>query len=361
MRRVIHLAFILCVFASFGLTGDDRPAVVARSERATSRPSSRPSGATESEAMRRVEALLGPIPADIRFDADVVYRQVSGKKLRLDVYQNRSASIANRPAIIYVHGGAWKFGSKAMSRAMLLDLAHRGYVVFSIEYRLLPDGQFPRCIEDCKAAVRWVKAHAREYNIASDRIGVIGASAGAHLAALMAVSSDSDFRTGDDLDQSATVAAVVAYFGAFDLRGYGEAGGGLIRELVGESETDKPDLYVRVSPFTYVESAAKARGDKRRASDAGDGNQAAAAHPAPFPPFLLIHGDADELVDISQSRKMCKALHEAGCQAELIEVHGGTHGLMVGQMDPAPNEFRRKMYKFLRRYLGAGLPRERSK
>jgi len=332
---------------------------------------------TRNEALRRFHSIVNEVPDRIRYTGNVVYRTVDGAELQLDVYlrsgpvpgpnrqspdpqprddpsrdpqspdrQSRDREGADLPpdsadrphdlypALIFVHGGGWRSGDKRLNRAILYDFVDHGYATFSINYSLAPKCRFPACIEDCKAAVRWVRANAGTYGVDPKRIGLVGASAGGHLVALAAVSDADDFLDGDNPDQSSRVSAVVAYFGVFDFRGVGGAAGGIIDMFMGGLENDRRELFRRASPITYVEAA---RGQQFIAP--------------PFPPFMLIHGDEDSLVSIDQSRRMHCALRDVGADSTLIEVKGGQHGLMTGDMDPPPTEFRRRMFEFLDRHV----------
>ncbi len=341
------------------------------------------------EIRRYVRSALQAPPPGVRVERDIVYRTANGLDLRLDVYRLRVDAAGGRPAVIFIHGGGWRMGDKNQSRVRFVELAERGYVVFSINYRLSGQAVFPACVEDCKAAVRWVRANAGTYNVDGERIGLWGASAGAHLAALMAVSSDAEFRTADRGDQSSRVSCVVAYFGVYDLRDVGDGvGANLVQQLMGGSESQRRAAYWRASPLAYVEALIGRRippppglGPLRRAASSqpvasapvtttasGEAPATAPAASAPssapvsdiapflrveraLPAFLFIHGDADRVVHVSQSRRMHRALREAGAESELIVVRGGVHGLLIGRMDPPPSEFRRRTQEFLERHL----------
>lgn len=341
------------------------------------------------EIRRYVRSALQPPPPDVRVERDIVYRTAAGVDLRLDVYRPRQDTTGGRPAVVFIHGGGWRMGDKNQSRVRFVELAERGYVVFSVNYRLSGQAVFPACVEDCKAAVRWVRANAAMYNVDTERIGLWGASAGAHLAVLMAVSSDAEFRTADHADQSSRVACVVAYFGVYDLRDIAEGVGvGLVQQLMGGPESQRRELYWRGSPLAYIEAvigrripppamrgllrstpASQPAASAPATAPARDESTATApAASAPssapvseiasflrversFPAFLFIHGDADRIVHVSQSRRMHRALKEAGAESELIVVRGGVHGLLIGRTDPAPSEFRRRTLEFLDRHL----------
>jgi acetyl esterase/lipase len=313
------------------------------------------------EFFRAMRATLSDTPGDIRVDRDVVYRRVAGRELRLDIYRpadpvsaeaasghdaagtrqtaataRKTATAARLPVIMYVHGGGWKMGDKRRQVALHYDFVRRGYASVSVNYRLTDEGTFPACVVDCRAALRWIRRHADEYGFDPRRIGLVGSSAGGHIAALMGTASDKLFAAGDFPDESVRVAAVVARFGVFDIRGLGDVGIArvLVDDLMGGPESERPALYQQASPQAYVE-AQISRGGGRN----------------PFPPFMLIHGDRDRIVAFEQSRRMHDALTQAGCDSTLIRVRGGVHGLLIGEMNPPPDECRARMFEFLDRHV----------
>lgn len=130
---------------------------------------------------------------------DIPYRSGNSESWRLDLAMPENFGEKPMPAIVLVHGGGWLFGSKqeAVFRSLLLDYAFKGYVTISVNYRFDKEARFPACVEDVKCAVRWLRAHAKEYNVDSDRIGAYGHSAGAHLAVMLAVCPPSAGLEGD--------------------------------------------------------------------------------------------------------------------------------------------------------------------
>jgi acetyl esterase/lipase len=121
----------------------------------------------------------------VRFEGDLKYGDAPGKANLLDIYLPENAEGA-LPLIVWIHGGGWAAGDKAGCPAV--GMVGRGYVAASINYRFSQEAIFPAQIEDCKGAIRWLRAHAKEYHIDPDKIGVFGASAGGHLVALLGTS-----------------------------------------------------------------------------------------------------------------------------------------------------------------------------
>ncbi len=146
---------------------------------------------------------------------DLVYATVDGKPLALDVHM--PAGVRHPPLIVFVHGGAWTTGSKNQYPVFLRD---RGFAVASVDFRSSNEARFPADVYDIKAAIRFLRAKASEYGYSSERIAIVGASSGGHLAALVGVSNGEkslEGTEGDSLNKSSSVQAIVSYFGASDL------------------------------------------------------------------------------------------------------------------------------------------------
>ena len=199
----------------------------------------------------------------------------------------------------------------------MIRFVSRGYAVASLNYRLSQHAVFPAQIEDCKAAVRWLRAHATSYGVDPNRFGAIGASAGGHLVALLATTGGvKEFDVGANLEFSSKVQAVVDLFGPADLVHIAEQSGPESRidhnapdspesKLIGGTMPENPDKAKSASPITYVSKDAT--------------------------PMLLVHGDADPLVPHQQSEELCAALKKAGADATLHIVKGGGHGTGFGR------------------------------
>jgi len=238
------------------------------------------------------------------------YAKVGSKSLLLDLYVPEKAD-APLPLIVWIHGGAWLAGDKAGGPAM--GQVNRGYAVASINYRLSQEAIFPAQIHDCKAAIRWLRAHAKENNIDPKRIGVWGSSAGGHLVALMGTSGDVKELEGDEgnLDQSSRVQAVCDWFGPTDflqMAAHMLPGAKMPHDtadspeskLVGGPIQENKDKVAKANPITYV-----SKDD---------------------PPFLIMHGDKDPLVPHHQSEILAEALKKAGVEVTFKTVEGAGHG-----------------------------------
>jgi acetyl esterase/lipase len=237
-------------------------------------------------------------------EKDLVYGKGGASDLQLDLAMPKAGS-GPFPAVVCIHGGAWKQGSRQDLAKTIEMLASRGYVGVTISYRLSDVAPFPAQIEDCKAAVRWLRGHAKEYKIDPDRIGAVGFSAGAHLACLLGTSHKDDGLegSGGSADQSSRVQAVVSFFGPTDLttRDWSEhVEKEILIPFLGGTIDQKPEQYKKASPINYVTKDA--------------------------PPFLFFHGTEDPLVGIRQSQMLAKKLKSVGVAAEVVEMEGEGHG-----------------------------------
>jgi acetyl esterase/lipase len=155
--------------------------------------------------------------ADVRVERDLTYGKGGNVDLKLDLAMPNQGN-GPFPAVVCVHGGGWKAGNRQQLEKTIEGLAARGHVGVTISYRLTPTAQFPAQIEDCKAAVRWLRANAAMYHVNSERIGALGFSAGGHLVCLLGTTDKNDGLEGQggNPDQSSRVQAVVSFFGPTD-------------------------------------------------------------------------------------------------------------------------------------------------
>jgi len=248
------------------------------------------------------------LPEGTRVHRNLEYVRGGHERQKLDLYLPKTPG-TNLPLIINIHGGAFRMGSKEQD--VPLDYLPRGYAVASINYRLSQHAVFPAQIEDCKTAVRWLRAHAAEFGLDPKRFAAWGASAGGHLAAMLGVTgAEKQFDVGANLDQSSGVQAVVDYFGPTDflqMDAHRTANGQVHdgadspeSELVGGPIQQNPEKTAKANPVTYVTRKS--------------------------PPFLICHGDADPLVPHHQSVLLEAALKKAGVPVTLYTVKGGGHG-----------------------------------
>ncbi len=259
------------------------------------------------------------LPRGVRAFRDVAYVENGHVRQKLDLYLPEKSD-APVPLLIWIHGGGWRAGSKEGCPPLRQGFVQRGYAVASLDYRLSGDAVFPAQIEDCKAAVRWLRANAGTYGIAPDRFGVWGSSAGGHLVALLGTSGDEKiFDAGARSDVSSRVQAVCDYYGPTDLTrmdAQAVPGARLKHDddqspeacLIGGAVQANKDKAARASPVTYISTNA-------------------------LPPFLIVHGDADPVVPFQQSKLLFDALKKAGGNVHLHCVKGAEHGKGFGGRD----------------------------
>ncbi len=236
-------------------------------------------------------------------DYDLVYSKAGDTELKLDIARP-SEGEGPFPAVLVIHGGAWRTGKKDHMRGLLTDFASRGYVAISPQYRFCPKDAFPAQIHDVKAAVRWVKSHAKDYKIDPERVGAIGFSAGAHLALMLGATDAQDGLEGDvsDAAPSSKIQAVVNYFGPTDLSASDlpSESKPLVRDFLGGTAEEKPELAAKASPVTFV-----TKDD---------------------PPVLTFHGTKDAVVPATQATKLSEKLTKAGVNGRVVLLVGAGHG-----------------------------------
>jgi len=270
----------------------------------------------QGNAVRRGLSPVGRLLTSERTYKDVQYVPNGHERNKLDIYLPEQSDGLSLPLIIWVHGGAWLAGSKENCPAK--RFVAKGYAVASINYRLSQHAIFPAQIEDCKAAVRYLRANSEKYGFDPNRFGAWGASAGGHLVALLGTTGDvKEFEKGPNPDVSSRVQAICDYFGPTDFTKMSsfwsvmkhDAPDSPEAKLIGGAVQENKDKCKRANPITYV-----TKDD---------------------PPFLIVHGDKDPLVPHNQSETLLEALQKAGVKANLHIVPGGGHG---GFKDPAIDE-----------------------
>ncbi|CAN5153807.1 hypothetical protein BH23VER1_BH23VER1_14250 [soil metagenome] len=247
-----------------------------------------------------------PLPAGVRVIRDLAYMSDGHARQKLDLYL---PAVGSGPLIVFIHGGAWRSGSKdGVDSAGML--AH-GYAVASVGYRLSQHARFPAQIEDCKSAIRWLRAHAGEYGYDPERIAAWGTSAGGHLTALLATTGTTrEFDVGEHLDQSSAIRCGVDFFGPTDFPGWAPASDmpviqrsgpeSCLVQLFGGPVGENLGIARQASPIAWV------------------GRDSA--------PLFIMHGTDDPLVGLEQSQKFADKLEEAGVDVSLEVIEGGGHG-----------------------------------
>jgi acetyl esterase/lipase len=280
---------------------------------------------------RAAEADKDQIPNDVSIQYNVRYREGTIRNWTLDLATPKERGEKPRPAIVVIHGGGWIEGDKSSFSTPrenrppgnIIDFARLGFVAATINYRLSGEAPWPAALHDCRCAVRFLRAHAKEYGIDPERIGAWGNSAGGHLALMLGMAGK-DAVPGDDgpwQDESSAVQAVVSDSGPLDLvhQYHHKQVHTVIEKLLGgPPEGARLADYKQASPVSYVS--------------------------AKLPPLMLIYGEADNQVGVETSDQFVVALQKAGLKdltyLRLGKVDHCPHSLIrVPWLVPAVNEF----------------------
>lgn len=243
--------------------------------------------------------------AEVRHEADIRFLETPQRVLHLDLFVPEVD--IPPPLVVFIHRGSWLGGNHKNSPFRWL--ADEGIALASISYRFSSETIFPAQIHDCKAAIRWLRAHAADYGYDPERIAVIGESAGATLALLLGVTtgvSELEGELGDHLGQSTAVRAIISYYGASDF---------ILRARTQPQATNPPDSVVhRLLGTAPADNETQAR----LASPAHHVSETSA-------PLLVFHGTADKTVLFDQSERIADAYRENRVDVKLVPVEGGTH------------------------------------
>jgi pectinesterase len=234
-------------------------------------------------------AQRAPLPESVKVERDIVYAGYGDREVMLDLYLPKHPPSDKIPCIVVIHGGGWRNGDKTKFARQAAYLADQGFAAACIGYRLLPEVKFPDPILDCKAAVRWVRAHAAEHGIDPDRIGATGGSAGGHLTAMLATSHKVKELEGEggSAGASSRIQAAVAMAPPCDMSRYAERTGA------------DPALARLISPIAHVD--------------------------ADSAPMLMIHSTNDRVVPLAQSEAMLTKCRELDLIAEVVRIENGGH------------------------------------
>jgi acetyl esterase/lipase len=252
--------------------------------------------------------------AEVTCSADLEFCRVGGVRLRLDVFRARArrhVSAVPKPTFVYVHGGAWMIGHRRrQGLPLLLHLAARGWVCFSVDYRLSPRATFPDHLVDVKRAIAWIREHAGEYGADPDFVVLGGNSAGGHLAALAALTAnDPEYQPGFEASDT-SVQACAAFYGVYDLldrHGHWHHQG-MLRLL--ERHVLKQKRSVALSEFNAASPIARVHPDA--------------------PPFLVVHGTHDSICPVAEARTFAETLRAASRQPVVYaEVPGAQHAFEI--------------------------------
>ncbi len=271
--------------------------------------------------LSRERRMMRELPADseMKLIKDVVYREstdLDGNPMSLKMDVISHGDDETRPCVVFVVGGGFSFAAKERYLYDRYEVAKAGYVVASVQYHVIDNGIYSDAVKDIKAAIRYLRTHAGEYGIDTESMAVWGESAGGYLVAMVGTTNGvQEFETGENLDQSSEVSAVVDVYGLSDLTKIGadydeEAanshftvaspdGQYIHGKNSGLTSLDKPEVVAKANPINYV--------------DPDD------------PPFLLFHGTQDKAVSPSQTLLLHTALREAGVPSTRYVLEGAGH------------------------------------
>lgn len=249
-------------------------------------------GGCQSAASSEGAAKAGRVEVDYAVTSDVVYTPAGWPMaLKADLYVPEGAGVF--PGVLLVYGGSWSEADhRWQMRLLARRIAKRGYVVMSAQYRGTPGAQFPAPVDDLREALRWLHAHAEEYKVRADRLGVYGFSAGGHLAAFLGTSTEGN---------APRPRAVVAASAPLDLTLFPT--GEILPRFLGATYQERPELYRQASPITQVTGET--------------------------PPFFLYHGTGDTTVSPEHTRVFKAALDRAGVRNEVRWLEGKGHAAVL--------------------------------
>ena len=257
-------------------------------------------------------ASLEKVPAGVRVLRDLTYVENGHALQKLDLFLPEKKPASPLPLIVVVHGGSWIGGDKAKWFMPTLNLVARGYAVASLNYRLSNDAPFPAQLEDCKAAIRWLRANAEKYDLDPQHVGAWGASAGGQIVSLIGTTGGvKTYDVGAHLDQSSAVQCVCDCYGPVDLVSRIEKGdtAGVFKatiQMLGGTGTNLLVKAWQASAFYQISKDT--------------------------PPFLIMQGDKDPLVAPEMSERFYEALQKAGVPVHLHIFHGAEHGGFTKQL-----------------------------
>ena len=277
--------------------------------------------------VKLINAANVAVPEPITEMKGIEYGNVNGRALQLDLYLPKTAP-KPAPCILFIHGGAWKGGHREDMKFYTVKFAAQGYVTATMSYRLSKEASFPAAVEDAKCAVRWLRAHAKEYGIDSNRIAVSGNSAGGHLSLMVGYSSDVPELEGNGGNPGVRrrVQGVVNFYGPTDMTTDFAKSQGVVKDfLEGKTYDEAPDLYKKASPIIYL-----TKDD---------------------PPTLILHGTIDSTVPIDQADMLEQKLKALGIPYLYDKFVGWPHAMDLAEAVNHRSSY--QMEVFLAKYLKA--------
>ena len=258
-------------------------------------------------------------------ERDTVYSNVAGESLKIDVYQPAGVGGTKLPGVLVIHGGAWVAGSRKEMEGMTELLAQKGFVAFNVQYRLAPKHKWPAMLDDVQTAVRWIRTNANKYFVDDKRIGALGASAGGHMALMLALRDTANPSPTEYPGISSRVKVVIDFFGPTDLAApdFPKLLDALVPVVLGKPKAEAGPEIKAGSPMTYVTEKTV--------------------------PIFIFHGDSDTIVPISQSKALEAKLNALGSTVEAHYLSGEGH--TINLKNPEVLKALDSMVEFLKKNL----------
>ncbi len=275
-------------------------------------------GPREHERVRQVGN--PEVESEITVAREVVFGRGGEKDLLLDLYRPSGHADLPLPVVVFIHGGGWHGGDKKDYGDLATHLARHGYLCAAINYRLSGEAPFPAALEDCKCAIRWLRAHADDYNADPHRFATWGHSAGGHLAAMVALTPGQFEGQGGWAHAPSVAQCALCFSAPLDFPALGESLKGSVDAFLGAASAGDRGGRERSSPISYVAGATAA--------------------------FFICHGEQDNLVPPEQSQRFVAALRKAKVAVEFMPVPTAGHDLERH----SPDIFARAV-RFLDRHL----------
>jgi acetyl esterase/lipase len=281
-----------------------------------------------------VISLLSPVdaqetvPTGVVFEKNIEYSNPDDQHLQLNMARPKEGA-GPFPAVICIHGGGFRAGTRDGFNGLCLQLAERGYVAVTVSYRLAPKYQFPAAVHDVKAAVRWMRANAEKYQIDPDRIGTTGGSAGGHLAQFLGVTSGVKKFEGDggNAEYSSSVKCVVNFYGPSDFTKSYDASvdaKDVLPLFLGGNLEQEHRRHIESSPLYWVTPDAA--------------------------PTLFVHGTKDAYVAHEQAEWIVERMKAADVEATLMTIEDGDHGFRTSSPD-VKEKIEKARFEFLDKHL----------
>lgn len=299
--RFLFVAFLISLFTTSSFSQENAAPPMPKGFASTDAVKA----AILSGSVKIIQAENVPIPDNVTMMKDVEFGKGGDKSLLLDLYLPKDSK-EPKPGLIFIHGGAWKGGSKEVYAYYCVKFAAKGYAVATISYRKSQEAPFPAALEDSKCAVRWMRAHAKEYGIDTNRIAVLGGSAGGHLSMMVGYTPGKMEGSGGYADQSSAVQVVVDLYGPSDLTTDDAKNAGSVKAFMGGKTYDEAkELYEQASPNTHITKNA--------------------------PPTLILHGTIDDTVQIIQADMLEAKLKVNGVPYHYEKFPGWPHTMDLAQ------------------------------